>query len=70
MGRIDIMIANAGVYVGGDFVANDLTELLRLIDTNVGGVVRTIHASLKYMIAAAAGDIVVTSSVSGHQAIH
>jgi ribitol 2-dehydrogenase len=36
----------------------------------VGGVVRTIHASLKYMIAAAAGDIVITSSVSGHQAIH
>jgi ribitol 2-dehydrogenase len=69
-GRIDIVIANAGIYVGGDFVANDLTELLRLIDTNVGGVVRTIHASLRYLIAAAAGDIVVTSSVSGHQAIH
>jgi ribitol 2-dehydrogenase len=69
-GRVDIMIANAGIYVGGDFVANDLTELLRLIDTNVGGVVRTIHTSLKYMIAAGAGDIVVTSSVSGHQSIH
>ena len=69
-GRIDILIANAGVYVGGDFVANDVTQLLQLIDTNVGGVVRTIHAALKYMIAAGAGDIVVTSSVSGHQAIH
>jgi ribitol 2-dehydrogenase len=69
-GRVDIMIANAGVYVGGDFVDNDLTQLLQLIDTNVGGVVRTIHASLKYMIAAGAGDIVVTSSVSGHQALH
>jgi ribitol 2-dehydrogenase len=69
-GRIDIMIANAGVYVGGDFVENDVAQLLQLIDTNVGGVVRTIHASLKYMIAAAVGDIVITSSVSGHQAIH
>ncbi len=69
-GRIDIMIANAGVYVGGDFVASGLTQLLRLIDTNVGGVVRTIHASLKYMIAAGVGDIIVTSSVSGHQSIH
>ena len=69
-GRIDITIANAGVYVGGDFVASDLTQLLRLIDTNVGGVVRTIHASLKYMIAAGVGDIIVTSSVSGHQSIH
>jgi ribitol 2-dehydrogenase len=69
-GHLDIMIANAGVYVGGDFVENDVTQLLQLIDTNVGGVVRTIHAALKYMIAAGAGDIVVTSSVSGHQAIH
>jgi ribitol 2-dehydrogenase len=69
-GRIDIMIANAGIYAGGDFVANDVTQLLRLIDTNVGGVVRTIHAGLKYMIAAGTGDIVVTSSVSGHQSIH
>jgi ribitol 2-dehydrogenase len=69
-GRIDIVIANAGIYVGGDFIANDLTELLRLIDTNVGGVVRTIHAALKHMIDAGTGDIVVTSSVSGHQSIH
>jgi ribitol 2-dehydrogenase len=69
-GRVDIVIANAGIYIGGDFVANDVTQLLSLIDTNVGGVVRTIHAALKYMIAAGKGDIVVTSSVPGHQAIH
>jgi ribitol 2-dehydrogenase len=69
-GRIDIVIANAGVYIGGDFVESDLTKSLGLIDTNVGGVVRTIHAALKHMIAAGAGDIVLTSSVSGHQAIH
>jgi ribitol 2-dehydrogenase len=69
-GRIDILIANAGIYAGGDFVVNDVAQLLQLIDTNVGGVVRTIHATLKYMIAAGTGDIVVTSSVSGHQEIH
>jgi len=66
-GRIDILIANAGIYAGGDFVAHDVTQLLQLIDTNIGGVVRVIHATLKYMIAAGTGDIVVTSSVSGHQ---
>jgi ribitol 2-dehydrogenase len=69
-GRIDILIANAGIYAGGDFVTNDVTQLLRLIDTNVGGVIRVIHATLKSMIAAGTGDIVVTSSVSGHQSIH
>lgn len=36
-GRIDILVANAGIYAGGDFVANDVAQLLRLIDTNVGG---------------------------------
>ncbi|HEX5908325.1 MAG TPA: SDR family NAD(P)-dependent oxidoreductase, partial [Propionibacteriaceae bacterium] len=69
-GRIDILIANAGIYAGGDFVTNDVTQLLRLIDTNVGGVIRVIHATSKSMIAAGTGDIVVTSSVSGHQSIH
>ena len=39
-----------------------MTQLLRLIDTNVGGVVRTIHAALKFMIASGTGDIVVTNS--------
>lgn len=69
-GRIDILVANAGIYAGGDFVANDVAQLLRLIDTNVGGVIRVIHATLKSMITAGTGDIVVTSSVSGHQSIH
>jgi ribitol 2-dehydrogenase len=69
-GRIDILIANAGVYTGGDFAAGDLAEQLALINTNVGGVLRTVHAALKYMLPAGSGDIVVTSSVSGHQAIY
>ncbi len=68
-GRIDILIANAGVYAGGDFAAGDPAEMLALLDTNVGGVVRTVHAALRYMIPAGRGDIVVTGSVSGHQVI-
>jgi ribitol 2-dehydrogenase len=68
-GRIDVLIANAGIYTGGDFAAADPAELLALIDTNVGGVVRTVHAALKHMIPAGSGDIVITSSVSGHQVI-
>ena len=68
-GRIDILIANAGVYAGGDFADADPAELLGLIDTNVGGIVRTVHAALKHMIPAGTGNIVITSSVSGHQVI-
>jgi ribitol 2-dehydrogenase len=69
-GRIDVLVPNAGVYTRGAFASADLTELLRLIDTNVSGVVRAIHAALQHVIPAGTGDIVVTSSVSGHQAIH
>ena len=68
-GRIDILIATAGVYTGGDFAAADPAELLALIDTNVGGIVRTVHAALRHMIPAGSGDIVITSSVAGHQVI-
>jgi ribitol 2-dehydrogenase len=66
-GRIDILIANAGVYAGGDFADADPAELLALIDTNVGGIVRTVHAALTHMIPAGTGKIVVTGSVAGHQ---
>ena len=68
-GRIYILIANACVYTGGDFAAADPVELLGLIDTNVGGIVRTVHAALKHMIPAGSGNIVITSSVAGHQVI-
>ena len=69
-GRIDILIANAGVYTGGDFATGELAEQLALIDTNVGGVLRSVHAALGHMLPAGSGDIVITSSVSGHQAIY
>jgi ribitol 2-dehydrogenase len=69
-GRIDILVANAGVYVGGDFAGGDLAASLALVDTNVGGVLRSVHAALEHMVPAGSGDIVITSSVSGHQAIY
>jgi ribitol 2-dehydrogenase len=69
-GKIDILVANAGIYVGGDFAGGDLTTFTDLLDTNVGGVVRVVHAALEHMVPAGTGDIVITSSVSGHQSIH
>lgn len=69
-GRIDVLVANAGVYTGGDFEAGDLAAFDALLDTNVNGVVRSVHAALPWLRRAGGGDVVVTSSVSGHQAIH
>lgn len=69
-GGIDVLVANAGVYVGGEFAGGDLARFVHLINTNVGGVIRTVHAALEHMVPAGTGDIVITSSVSGHQAIY
>jgi ribitol 2-dehydrogenase len=69
-GAIDILVANAGVYVGGDLWESDPEALDRLLTTNVNGVVRTVREILPHLLERGEGDILVTSSVSGHQAIH
>jgi ribitol 2-dehydrogenase len=69
-GGIDILVANAGVYVGGNLWESDPEALDRLLTTNVSGVVRTVREVLPHMLERGEGDVVVTSSVAGHQAIH
>jgi ribitol 2-dehydrogenase len=69
-GAMDILVANAGVYVGGDLWESDPEALDRLLTTNVNGVVRTVREILPHLLERGEGDILVTSSVSGHQAIH
>ena len=69
-GRIDIFCANAGLYAPGDVASGDADFWDATIGVNVNSVFRAIRAVLPGMIAQASGDIVVTSSISGHQAIH
>ena len=69
-GHLDILFANAGSYVAGEVAEGDPEEWDRIVDINVKSVFRTVRAVLPDMIARRSGDIVVTSSISGHQAIH
>jgi ribitol 2-dehydrogenase len=69
-GRIDILLANAGLYVAGDVAGGDPDVWDRVIQINVNSVFRLVGAVLPGMLAQAGGDIIVTSSISGHQAIH
>jgi ribitol 2-dehydrogenase len=68
-GRLDVLVANAGIYVQGRVWENDVEDIAQLIGTNVTGVMSFVHAALPAMIERGTGDVVVTSSVSGHQAI-
>jgi ribitol 2-dehydrogenase len=65
-GRIDILHANAGLYVGGDLVDADSGAIDRLLQLNVAVVMKNVHDVLPHMIARGTGDIVVTSSLAAH----
>ncbi len=68
--KIDILFANAGTYIAGPVAEGDPDAWAQLLDTNVTAVFRLVHAALRPMMAQGSGDVVVTSSISGHQAIH
>ncbi len=66
VGRIDILHANAGLYVGGDLVDADNAAIDRMLNLNVNVVMKNVHDVLPGMIERGAGDIVVTSSLAAH----
>jgi ribitol 2-dehydrogenase len=68
-GHIDVLLPNAGLYIPGPVAEGSPDEWEVLMEVNVNSVFRLIHALLPQMLARASGDIVVTSSISGHQAI-
>ena len=68
-GRVDVMLANAGVYVPGQFADGDIEAYSKMLRLNVDGVFRCAHAVIPIMAGQGGGDIVVTSSISGHSDI-
>ena len=69
-GRIDVLFANAGIFIHGDFAANDIEDISDMLNINVDAVLRCAHAVIPIMQAQGAGDIIVTSSVAGHEKLH
>jgi len=62
LGRLDIVVNNAGIGAGGTVEDNDDAEWHRVLDGNVLGIVRTTRAALPLLRQAARG-------VRGHAAI-
>jgi ribitol 2-dehydrogenase len=68
--KIDILIANAGLYEPDKIISGNPERWDRVIQVNVTSVFRLINLVLPHMRRNKFGDIAITSSISGHQAIH
>lgn len=65
-GRLDILHANAGLYVGGDLVDAEPDAIDRMMNLNVNVVMKNVRDVLPHMIERGSGDIIVTSSLAAH----
>lgn len=66
-GRLDVVIANAGFGVGGRLERLTTDDYRRVFDTNVFGVIRTIHATLD-ALKRSRGRLALLGSVAGYVA--
>jgi NADP-dependent 3-hydroxy acid dehydrogenase YdfG len=65
LGRLDVLVNNAGVMLLGPIESAPTEEWRRMIDANVFGVLYCTHAALPLMRAQGSGHIVNVSSVAG-----
>ena len=64
-GRLDTLVANAGIGIYGGILDNSDEALATMLDTNIAGTVWPIRAAVAEMVKAGRGDIVIVSSVAG-----
>lgn len=69
-GRLDMAVANAGVTVYGDFFDYPVENLERVMNVNLRGTFFLVQAAARQMREqGSGGSILLTSSVTGHQAV-
>ncbi|MBI2890793.1 MAG: SDR family NAD(P)-dependent oxidoreductase [Nitrospirae bacterium] len=64
-GRLDILINNAGYFLGGALEETSIAEARDQFDTNFFGVVRMIQAVLPHMRSRRCGQILIVGSMAG-----
>jgi NAD(P)-dependent dehydrogenase (short-subunit alcohol dehydrogenase family) len=68
-GRLDVLLANAGVYGGGSIQDADVTVWDEVIASNLTGVFNSLRAAGPQMIEQGYGRVVVTASNQGRTAV-
>jgi 2-keto-3-deoxy-L-fuconate dehydrogenase len=63
LGRLDVVVNNAGIGAQGDVAANDDAEWRRVLDVNVLGIVRVTRAALPHLRRSGRAAVVNTCSV-------
>ncbi|MEX2211904.1 MAG: SDR family oxidoreductase [Gaiellaceae bacterium] len=68
-GRLDIVVANAGVGAYGSFLDLSQEHLDEMIDVNLKGTLYAVRAALPHLIASGEGDIVTLASEAGRRGL-
>jgi 3-oxoacyl-[acyl-carrier protein] reductase len=68
-GRLDIVVANAGVGAYGPFLDLPLEQLDEMIDVNLKGTLFAVRAALPHLIASGEGDVVALASEAGRRGL-
>ena len=69
-GKIDILVNNAAVAIGGNIMEMPEADWDRLMDTNLKSIYRTIKAALPFMVKQRSGSVINISSTQAFRSWH
>ena len=68
-GRIDAVVANAGVGSYHSFLDTPLDHLEEMLDVNLRGTLYTVRAALPHLLGAGGGDLIAIASEAGRRGV-